>query len=273
MFNPDDRTDALYTRGEDDALNGYAFDAPADAEGEAAYREGYESVRLPGVTASDAPAYGPTLSPIEARAEAIAEDAALVLAHINAVGVTFDARKKVADAEEFSFLRGGSALAIPSKLSGVTAFQGDVSRLASALADLDALTPGAARSYPARLHKGTDAKGALVVVVMAETVPGDPVSLRALGMLADKHAAWIAPILGTVPNTGAVTEASTPIRVYVTAVTGGTPDRPTRGVNVAIHGAADAVRAFYCAAETEARQSAAYESGSRAAVEAATEAA
>ncbi|WP_412060344.1 hypothetical protein [Rubrivirga sp. IMCC45206] len=268
MFNPDDRTDALYTRGEDDALNGYAFDAPADAEGEAAYREGYESVRLPGVTAGDAPAYGPTLSPVEARAEAIAEDAALVLAHINAVGVTFDARKKVGESEEFSFLRGGSALAIPSKLASVMPFQGDVSRLGAALADLDALTPGASRSYPTRLYKRTDGEGAPAVVVMAETVPGDADSLRCLGMLADKHAAWIAPVLGTFQGTGAVTEGSSPIRVYVTAVTGGTPDRPTRGVNVAIHGTADAVRAFYDTAAIEAHREDAYGSGNPAAVEA-----
>ena len=206
-----------------------------------------------------------------ARAEAIAEDAALVLAHMNAVGVTFNARRKVGEAEEFSFLRGGSALAIPSKLSGVTAFQGDVARLGAALVDLDALTPGAARSYPAKLYKGTDEKGAPVVVVMAETVPGDPVSLRALGMLADKHAAWVGPVLSTVPQTGAVTEASSPVRVYVTAVTGGTPDRPTRGVNVAIHGTADAVRAFYDTAAIEAHRENACGSGSRDAVEAAVE--
>ena len=209
------------------------------------------------------------ISPAQARAEAISDDAEHVLSHLIAVGVTFDARRKVAQAEEFTFLQGGAALAVPSKLERVTPFQGDLSRLAETM-DAMGPAPTGTRYYPARLHKGTDGDGRPVVIVMAETTKGRPESLRAVGFLQRKHVDWIAPILRTA-GSGAVTETSTPIRVYVTAVTGGTPDRPTRGCNVVIAGAADAVRADVRARAEEARQAAAYESGSVVAVEAATE--
>jgi len=209
------------------------------------------------------------VSPAMARAEAIADDAQTVLDHVNAVGVRFDARRKVEEAEEFSFLCGGSTLAVPSKLEGVAAFQGDLARLAETL-EVMGPAPTGTRFYPARLHLGEDADGRPVVVVMAETAPRRPESLRAVGFLQRKHVEWIAPILRTAAS-GAVTEASTPIRVHVTAVTGGTADRPTRGCNVAIAGTAAAVRADLRERAREARQEVAYGSGSIVAVEAATE--
>ena len=209
------------------------------------------------------------LSPAEHRAEAIADDAEHVLSHMNAVGVTFDARRKVADAEEFTFLAGGSSLAIPSKLERVAPFQGDLAKLAETLEVMGPSATGT-RYYPARLHKGTGENGRAVLIVMAETTPGKPETLRAVGFIQRKHVDWMAPILHTA-GSGAVTATSTPFRVYVTAVTGGTPDKPSRGCNVAIAGAADAVRAHVREMEQEAREAAAYESGSVAAVEAATE--
>ena len=209
------------------------------------------------------------LSPAEHRAEAIAEDAAVVLDHLLDVGVTFDARRKVEAAEEFSFLAGGASLAVPTKLERVGPFQGDLTRLAETLGAMGP-APSGTRYYPARLHKGEGEDGRPVVIVMAETTPGKPETLRAVGFLQRKHVDWIAPILQTA-GSGAVTERSTPIRVYVTAVTGGEPGKPTRGCNVAVAGAADAIRLAIREAAQEDRQRAAYESGSVAAVEAATE--
>lgn len=206
------------------------------------------------------------ISPSQARAEAIADDAQTVLDHMNAVGVRFDARRKVADAEEFSFMAGGSTLAVPSKLSGVTAFQGDLARLAETL-DVMGPSPTGTRYYPARLHLGEDEKGRPVVVVMAETAPRRPESLRAVGFLQPKHVEWIAPVLRTAAS-GAVTADSTPIRVHVTAVTGGTEDRPTFGCNVAIMGTAAAIRADLRERARDAAEEAAYGSGNRAEVEA-----
>ena len=83
-----------------------------------------------------APAYAlDGMSPAEHRAAAIAEDAAVVLAHILSVGgVRFDARRKVEASEEYSYLGGGSTLAIPTKLSGVAPFQANAEAVAGILA-------------------------------------------------------------------------------------------------------------------------------------------
>ncbi|PAP78013.1 hypothetical protein [Rubrivirga marina] len=265
-----------------DAYEGLAASLPAGlAELESACRdradvlraaaEAEDERRAMDAEAFDVEAYadlGP-VSPAMARAQAIAEDAAVVLDHMNAVGVRFDARRKVEEAEEFSFLAGGSTLAVPTKLERVTAFQGDLAKLADTLEAMGP-APSGTRYYPARLHKGTGEGGRPVVIVMAETTPGDAGSLRAVGFLQPKHVEWLAPVLGTA-RSGAVTECSTPIRVYATAVTGGTADRPTRGCNVAIAGAAAAVRKALDAEAAEARRETAYGSGSVASVEAATE--
>lgn len=258
--------DEAWEAGELDAKAGN----PPNTEGQhpdlaAVYTEAYEMVAGP--AAPEPYALG-ALTPGQHRAAAIADDAEHVLGHLNAVGVTFDARKKVSEAEEFSFLCGASTLHVPTKLAGVTAFQDRIERAAEIL---DALGPAVAgvRFYPTFLHVGDDGAGRPVVVVMVEMTPGDRTTLRALGTLQDKHAAWLAPLIETNER-GAVTHDSTPVRVAVTAVTGGTPDRPTRGVNVAIGGAAQVIRRRIDAAADEAAAEAAYGSGSRAAVEAAT---
>ena len=257
--NPDDAAPTGYEHGEAAARAGEPFDLDADAvpayaEG---YREGYESVRL----ALPDPAAAGAVSPAEHRAEAVEADGALVLAHLLAVGVSFNARQKVGQAETYTMRHGGASLAVPSKLSHTTAFQADAEAVETAAAG--------ARFYPTTLYRAEDVQGRSQIVVLAETVPGDRASLRAVGFLQDKHARWIAPLLdGTVP-VGRASGPDCPVRVYVTAVTGGTPDRPTRGVNVAICGAADAVRAAYDDAAREAAQERAYHSGDPVAVEAA----
>ena len=205
------------------------------------------------------------LSPAEHRAEAIAEDAAVVLAHLLDAAVTFPARAKVEQAEEFSYLAGGSTLAVPSKLSAVTVFADTAARLAAVL---DARPDhGVPAYYPARVYHGAQPDGKMVAVVMVETVPGDPGTIAPVGFLQDKHLDWVAPLLDT-DAAGLCTERG--VRVHVTAVTGGTEGKPTRGVNVVITGAADAIRQRERAAAQADREARAYGSGNRAAVEAAT---
>ncbi len=250
-----------YEQGEADALEGAPFcEVGHDARTLEAYREGYEAIRF--IATPDAATVG-AASPSEHRAEAIAEDAGTVLRHLTDIGVTFDAQQKLRGAEEFSYLRGGSTLAIPSKLAGVTAFQGDVSAVRDVLG-----TDTPTAYYPCRLFKGTDAHGAPEIVVMAETKPGHGPSLRALGTLQAKHAAWLAPVLETNAD-GVVTTDSSPVRVYVTAITGGTPERPTMGVNVAITGTAQAIRRHVDALARAEQERRAFESGNVVAMEAA----
>ena len=205
--------------------------------------------------ACEAPAYasGPDLSPAEHRAEAIADDAETVLAHILASGVRFNARRKVTDAEEFSFLRGGSTLALPSKLSSVSAFQGEAEEVAPAV--------DAVGGYlPAVLHLAAYDDGRPFLLVTADAQNGDPAGRRTLGTIQPKHLPWILPLL-TVEPEGFVRSDRNALRVYVTAVTGGTPERPTRGVNIVITGSAEAVRLHVEAGAEEAAREAAYESG------------
>ena len=209
--------------------------------------------------ASGAPAAAPF--PAFARQDAVEEDGALVLAHLLAVGVGFNARAKVNASETYTLRHAGSTLAIPSKLSHTSVFP-------TATEALEDATAGAA-FYPTRLYRCEAVDGTPQVVVLAETVPGDAASITAVGFLQDKHARWISPLLaGTVPM-GRASDTDCPVRVYVTAVTGGVAGKPTRGVNVAICGVPDAIRAAYDAEALEAEREAAYGSGSRAAVEAA----
>ena len=94
------------------------------------------------------------------------------------------------------------------------------------------------------------------IVVLAETEKGKGWTLQGLGFIQDKHAGWLAPLL-----------ASEAVRVYVTAVTGGTEGKPTRGVNVVLTGVADAIRRQLDAVALDAMREDAYGSG-RVAVEA-----
>ncbi len=251
MGDSSDAPVVWFERGEYDATEGGDWSAPKDATLADAYREGWESVRLDGIPSEIGTE---AVTPYQARALAIAEDGAEVLAHLCSVGVRFDAVRKVEDAETYTLALGGSALAIPSKLAGVTVFQEQIEALA-------AVVP-VRGFFPAKIHKGEHA-----LMVLAELEPGNPASVACVGRIADKHAAWIGPVLRV--NEFNVTSAALPsVGVYVSAVTGGVPGKPTRGVNVVFTGAADAVRLDLRARAREAREAAALDSGNVVAVEA-----
>lgn len=266
--DPDDAAAVWFERGEYDArtradlqsAGGYP-EPPAEHADD--YREGWEAgerYACEPYATSPAPASAPF--PIFARQDAIEEDGALTLAHLLAVGVSFNARQKVNASETYSLRHAGSTLAIPSKLAQVGVFQDDVEKL-------EAATVGT-KFYPTTLYRCESLSGTPEIIVLARTTADDGATIRAVGYLQEKHARWIAPLLdGTVPVGGA-SGADCPVRVYVTAVTGGTPDRPTRGVNVAICGVPDAIRRAYDAAAVEAQREAAYGSGNPVAIEATT---
>lgn len=248
-----------------------AWEAGADArEAEAQRAALRRAVAMKGRTcrgALDVPVGYPGESgaaPVLSRADAVEQDAADLFCHLSASSVRFDIRAKVAQAEAFTLRRGGASLAVPSKLYGTKGLQDRVELLAS---DVDAWDGGGSVYLPTVLH---------VLPVGAPNGPGvavlaAPKGTRAgaylVGYLQDKHARWIAPLLNAT-RAGTVTPEATPIRVYVTAVTGGTPEKPTRGVNVCITGVSEAVRGLWLETAREAREEAAYESGNIAKIEA-----
>ena len=257
--------EAEFERGVEDAAAGRPFDPPTVDDGfdarpapdriADAYREGYEHVRFVREPEAAPVVAGP--APALARREAVEGDAAEVLAHMLASGVRFAARRKVEAAARYSVGRGGSTLAVPSKLSGTARFAGAVEALDSVV-DRGAFVPTA-------LYLDTHG-AAPRVVVMAEC---GAAGLQAVGYVQAKHAPWLAPLLAPHTERGGHVSAACPVGVFVTAVTGGTPDRPTRGVNVCVTGTAAAVRASVRAAARDAAEARAYGSGSAAAVEAA----
>lgn len=207
-----------------------------------------------------APASAPF--PAFARQDAVEEDGAVVLAHLVSVGVSFNARAKVNAAETYTLQHAGSSLAIPSKLSNTTVFTDHVEAVESAAAG--------ARFYPTVLYRTEDFQGRPQIIVLAEVERGDALSLQAVGYLQDKHARWIAPLLdATLPVGRADTRGACPVKVYLTAFTGGTAEKPSRGVNVVICGTADAIRTAYDDAAQEDARERAYQSGIPNAVEAA----
>ena len=206
-----------------------------------------------------APAGG--LFPTFARQDAVEADGALVLAHLLAAGVTFPARRKVNASETYTLRHAGSTLAIPSKLAQVGVFQEDVEKL-------EAATNGAG-FYPTTLYRCESLSGTPEVIVLARTTADDGATIRAVGYLQEKHARWIAPLLDGTVAVGAASGPDCPVRVYVTAVTGGVAGKPTRGVNVAIVGVPDAIRRAYDAAALEDARERAYHSADPVAVEAA----
>ena len=205
---------------------------------------------------------GPTPTPVYpaiARQEAVEADSAVVYQHLSETGPQrFDVAAKMEQAEAFTLRRGGSSLAIPSKLANVSLSQPAIEAIAARMEAEEA-------SYlPCRIFVGESLGGRPEIVILAEREAGKAWTLQGIGFIQDKHAAWLAPLLTTEPN-GAVTNESSPVRVYVTAVTGGTPEKPTRGVNVAIAGVADAIHRTFDRAAVEAAQEAAYERGAVAA--------
>ena len=238
-----------FERGEADAVAGRPFDPPTTDDGfdvrpapdriVAAYREGYEHVRF--VRDHDAPPVASGGSPALARREAVDHDAADVLSHLlsfPAAGrpLRFDARRKVEAAALYSVRRGGSSLAVPTKLADTTRFEDAAARLAESFAE------GGPSYRPTRLYLDRR-DGRDLVVVMAEV--GDAArSLRVVGYVQDKHAPWLLPLLAPHADGDGHVSAACPVGVYVTAVTGGTDERPTRGVNVCVTGVAEGVRAL-----------------------------
>ena len=215
----------------------------------------------------DAPACVPGDSdgaPLLAREDALRADEADVYAHVSGSGSRFDVRRKLAEAFAFTWGRGGASLAIPSKLRGTAGLAERTARLA---ADVDVWDGGGSVYLPTVLHvlpEGME-NGPGVAVLAAPHGTRDGAYI--VGYLQDKHARWLAPLLNPTAA-GTVTEESTPVRVYVTAVTGGTEDKPTRGVNVCITGAADAVRSMWHETASEEARADAYESGDPARIEA-----
>lgn len=201
---------------------------------------------------------GPTASPVYPtieRQRAVEADTADLLAHLLDCGpLRFNARAKMEAAEAYTLRKRGGSLAVPTKLANVSLSQPAVAAVAARM------EAEGTEYLPCRLFVGQTLGGRPEVVVLAETERGKPWTLRGLGFVQDKHAGWLAPLLATEPN-GAVTDASSPVRVYVTAVTGGTESKPTRGVNVVLVGCADAVRKAYDGAAVEAMREAAYGSG------------
>ena len=180
-------------------------------------------------------------------------------AHIRASGVTFDLSAKMEQAEAYSLRAGGSSLAIPSKLTGVRSLASRIERLA------DYMEETGAAFVPCVLHATTEGQRPGVAVFAA---PEGRKGCYVIGHIQDKHAGWLLPLL-SASKAGTVTDA-TPVRVHVTAVTGGDAERPTRGVNIAISGVSAAIVNAHADRDAdEAALEAAYESGDHAAIEAA----
>lgn len=229
----------------------------ADAPGVLALCDSCDERAAMDAEAFDAPAsFYAAVSPEEARALAIAEDAAVVLDQMRRAGVPFDAAARVSEAEEYSYLLGGSTLALPFDLVHVGPYQTALGRIADALDAVPTYT--GPHLYPATIHATRGPSGRPVVVLLAETTLGEPSTLRTLGQLPDEDAGWLAPVLDATPS-GRVPR---PVRAFVTAVTGEGP----LGCRVVLAGVPDACRD---AEAEEARRQRAYESGSRTAVEAA----
>ncbi len=253
--------DEIGDAGYRDGLNGEAFNAPTSPAGAYdLYAEAFEEGEAE--REAHAPASGPAPSadfPILARQEAIEEDAAIVYAHIRASGVTFDLSAKMEQAEAYSLRAGGSSLAIPSKLTGVRSLASRIERLA------DYMEETGAAFVPCVLHATTEGQRPGVAVFAA---PEGRQGCYVIGHIQDKHAGWLLPLL-SASAAGTVTD-TTPVRVHVTAVTGGEAERPTRGVNIAISGLSAAIVNAHADRDAdEAALEAAYESGDLAAIEAA----
>ncbi|OZC04019.1 hypothetical protein [Rubricoccus marinus] len=226
-------------------------------------REGLEAPAVAGAVADGAVFARLT------REDAVEADAADVYAHWVATGATFPLGLKMERSEAYSVRAGASSLRIPSKLSGVSGLQG---RIATAAAHVEA---SGAAPLPTVLHVTPEGDGQPSRIAVLAAPHGDNRDeTRArrgavlVGYIQQKHAAWLGPLL-RASGAGTVTREGTPVRVRITAVTGGTAERTTRGVNVEILGVANAVRGLWREAEREMIEEEAYASGSRAAVEAA----
>lgn len=117
-------------------------------------------------------------------------------------GARFDVEKKAAQALHFSLTRRTRSFAVPSRLEGVRQHSGRI-------AELQPL-------QPLRLHVVRVGEGGGSPQLLACTERGE------VGRVQAKHHAWLLPLV----ERGAV-------RCHVLRVTGGAPERPSLGVNVA----------------------------------------
>lgn len=239
--------------------------APEAREVAASGAEGRKGLEAPAV--AGAVADGATFARLT-REDAVEADAADVYAHWVASGASFPLGLKMERSEAYSVRAGASSLRIPSKLAGVSGLQ---DRIATA-AGLMGTT-----SLPTVLHvtPALDGQPSRIAILAAPHGDNrDETRARRgavlLGYIQAKHEAWLGPLL-QASGAGTVTREGTPVRVRITAVTGGTAERPTRGVNVEILGVPVAVRGLWREAERDAVEEAAYASGNRTAVEAAVE--
>ncbi|MFN3597290.1 MAG: hypothetical protein ACK41D_08470 [Rubricoccaceae bacterium] len=120
-------------------------------------------------------------------------------------GARFDVERKAAESLHFSLTAGAHRFAVPSKLAGVREH-------AARVAGLRPLQP--LRLHVVRVGEGQGTPR-LLACSMDRDDPG------AVGHVQPKHLRWLLPLV----EQGAV-------RCHVLRVTGGTPARPFRGVNV-----------------------------------------
>lgn len=116
-------------------------------------------------------------------------------------GARFDVERKAAESLHFSLTAGARCFAVPSKLAGVREHAARVA----------ALRP----LQPLRLHVVRVGEGQGTPKLLACSPAG------AVGHVQPKHLRWLLPLV----EQGAV-------RCHVLRLTGGTPARPFRGVNV-----------------------------------------
>lgn len=241
-----DRLSAILREADPEAVF-TTFASPLAAQMEAA-----------GFTPERAEAYAPEAT----HADGIQADAVDLAGHMHDHGARFDVRRKVRESARYSLTLGTDALRIPSKLSGTSTMQDRAARVAR---HMDA---SGAVSLATVLHVTPD--GIAVLAAPNGEAREEDASRRGavlVGYIQEKHAAWLTPLLNANAG-GTVTREGTPVRVRITAVTGGTPERPTRGVNVVLLGTGAAVRGLWRQMEREEAEADAYESGNHARIEA-----
>lgn len=126
-----------------------------------------------------------------------------------------DVARKAEEALAFTQRAGGRTFALPTKLVGTKAFQGN-------LEDLQRFH-GAGLRY-AELDVAPDYDNAAELVASYGGL--------ILGRFQKKHLGWLRPLLATRK-----------IRVFLLAITGGTAEKPTLGCNVVVSGIPAAIEA------------------------------
>ena len=123
--------------------------------------------------------------------------------HARRSGCRFDVERKAAASLAFSLGVGAHGYVVPTKLVDVRPHAARIAQLAP-LQEL--------RLHVVRVGEGT---GTPQVVVAS--------AAGLVGRVQDKHVRWVLPLV-----------AQDAVRCHVLRVTGGTPDRPSRGLNVVL---------------------------------------